>query len=68
MKLGEFDIDSFLHANDLSYVNNPEEELKKFKKGEKLKVKIIEIKEDRKYEWDLNNLKKILLIGLKIKK
>ena len=44
VKLGEFDIDGFLHANDLSYVNNPEEELKKFKKGEKLKVKIIEIK------------------------
>ena len=46
VKLGGFDIDGFLHANDLSYTNNPEEELKKFKKGEKIKVKILEIKKD----------------------
>ena len=59
MKLGEFDIDGFLHANDLSYVNNPEEELKKFKKGEKLKVKIIEIKkEDQKVRVGLKQLEK----------
>ena len=44
VKLDEFDIDGFLHANDLSYTNNPEEELKKFKKGEKIKVKVLEIK------------------------
>ena len=37
-KLGEFDIDGFLHANDLSYTANPDEELKKYKKGDKLKV------------------------------
>ena len=59
VKLGEFDIDGFLHANDLSYVNNPEEELKKFKKGEKLKVKIIEIKkEDQKVRVGLKQLEK----------
>ena len=46
VKLGEFDIDGFLHANDLSYLNNPEEELKKFKKGEKINVKVLEIKVD----------------------
>ena len=46
VKLGGFDIDGFLHANDLSYTNNPDEELKKFKKGEKIKVKILEIKKD----------------------
>ncbi len=46
VKLGQFDIDGFLHANDLSYTNNPEEELKKFKKGEKIKVKVLEIKKD----------------------
>ena len=46
VKLDGFDIDGFLHANDLSYTNNPEEELKKFKKGEKIKVKILEIKKD----------------------
>ena len=44
VKLGEFDIDGFLHTNDLSYFGNPDEELKKYKKGENLKVKILEIK------------------------
>ncbi len=46
IKLDNFDIDGFLHANDLSYINKPEEELKKFKKGDKLKVKVLEIKKD----------------------
>ena len=46
VKLGNFDIDGFLHANDLSYTNNPDEELKKFKKGDEIKVKILEIKKD----------------------
>ena len=44
IKLGDFDIDGFLHTNDLSYVGNPDEELKKYRKGDKLKVKILEIK------------------------
>ena len=38
------DIDAFLHCNDLTYLNNGEEELKKYKKGDKLKVKVLEIK------------------------
>ena len=46
VKLNEYEIDGFLHANDLSYTNNGEEELKKFKKGDKIKVKILEIKKD----------------------
>ena len=46
IKLGEFDIDGFLHSNDISYSGKPEEELKKFKKGDKLKVKVLEIKKD----------------------
>ena len=46
VKLNGFDIDGFLHANDLSYTNNPEEELKKFKKGDNLSVKVLEIKKD----------------------
>ncbi len=46
VKMDNFDIDGFLHANDLSYLNKPEEELKKFKKGDKLKVRVIEIKKD----------------------
>ena len=41
-----FDIDGFLHANDLSYLGNPDEEIKKYKNGTKLKVKILEINKD----------------------
>ena len=39
-------IDAFLHCNDLTYMNNGEEELKKFNKGDKVKVKVLEIKSD----------------------
>ena len=46
VRLDEFDIDGFLHANDLSYTNNPEDELKKYKNGDKLKVKVLEVKKD----------------------
>ena len=46
VKLEGFDIDGFLHANDLSYLNKPEEELKNFKKGDKVKVKVLEIKKE----------------------
>ena len=57
VRLNEFDIDGFLHANDLSYLNNPEEELKKFKKGDKVKVKILEIKkEEQKVRVGLKQL------------
>ena len=57
VKLNNYDIDGFLHANDLSYTNNPEEELKKFKKGDKIKVKILEIKkEDQKIRVGLKQL------------
>jgi len=38
------DIDAFLHCNDLTYLNNGEEELKKYNKGDKIKVKVLEIK------------------------
>ncbi|MFL2892628.1 MAG: S1 RNA-binding domain-containing protein [Candidatus Pelagibacter sp.] len=46
VKLGEFDIDGFLHSNDLCYTGKPEDELKKHNKGDKLRVKILEIKKD----------------------
>ena len=47
VKLEEFDIDGFLHANDLTYNKKPEEELKKYKKDQKIRVKILEIKADQ---------------------
>tara|TARA_Y100001970_G_C14251903_1_gene872456 strand:- start:573 stop:2303 length:1731 start_codon:yes stop_codon:yes gene_type:complete len=44
LKLDGFDIQAFLHHNDLIYDGNSEEELKKYKKGDRLKVKVLEIK------------------------
>ncbi len=46
IKLDGFDIDGFLHANDISWTKNPEDELKKYKKGDIVKVKVLEIKKD----------------------
>jgi len=47
IKIENLEIDAFLHCNDLTYGKNPEEELKKYKKGDKLKVKVLEIKKDQ---------------------
>ena len=44
LKIDDLDIDAFLHCNDLTYNANGEEELEKYKKGDKLKVKVLEIK------------------------
>ena len=47
VKIDGFEIDGFLHANDLAYNKKSEEELKKYKKDQKIKVKILEIKPDQ---------------------
>ena len=48
-----------MHANDLSYLNNGEDELKKYKKDEKIKVKVLEIKKDeQKVRIGLKQLEK----------
>jgi small subunit ribosomal protein S1 len=44
VKVEDLDVDAFLHCNDLTYLNNGEEELAKYKKGDKIKVKVLEIK------------------------
>ena len=44
VKIKDLDVDAFLHCNDLTYVGNGEEELNKYKKGDKIKVKVLEIK------------------------
>ena len=44
VKIENLDLDAFLHCNDLTYFNNGEEELTKYKKGDKIKVKVLEIK------------------------
>ena len=44
VKLDKYSIESFLHSNDLHFLNNPEEEIKKYKKGEKFeKLKVLEV-------------------------
>ena len=44
VKIKDLDVDAFLHCNDLTYLSNGEEELTKYKKGDKVKVKVLEIK------------------------
>ena len=59
LKLADFDIDGFLHSNDLSFTGKPEDELKKYKKGDKLKVRVLEIKKaEQKVRVGLKQLEK----------
>ena len=59
VKLADFDIDGFLHSNDLSYSGKPEDELNKYKKGDKLRVRILEIKKnEQKVRVGLKQLQK----------
>ncbi len=44
VKINDINVDTFLHCNDLTYLNNGEEELAKYKKGDKITVKVLEIK------------------------
>ena len=44
VKIGDIDCDAFLHCNDLVFTNNGEEELAKYKKGDKISVRVLEIK------------------------
>ena len=44
IKINDLDVDAFLHCNDLTYSNNGEDELIKYKKGDKIKVKVLDIK------------------------
>jgi len=44
VKVGDIDCDAFLHCNDLVFTNNGEEELAKYKKGDKISVRVLEIK------------------------
>ena len=44
VKFEDLEIEAFLHCNDLTFLNNGEEELAKYNKGDKIKVKVLEIK------------------------
>ena len=43
VQVDKIDADIFVHINDLSWSNNNDEELKNYKKGDKIKIKILEI-------------------------
>ena len=59
LKLDDYEIDAFLHFNDLSYSGVPEEIAKNFKLKDKLKVKVLEIKKDTKTSsWFKANTKR----------
>tara|TARA_B100000963_G_scaffold310481_1_gene286997 strand:+ start:4328 stop:6049 length:1722 start_codon:yes stop_codon:yes gene_type:complete len=44
VKVKDLEVDIFVHCNDLVWSNNGEQELNNYKKGDKVKVKILEIK------------------------
>ena len=44
VKVEDVEIEAFLHCNDLTFLNNGEDELIKYKKGDKIKVMVLEIK------------------------
>ena len=46
LRLDNYEIDAFLHFNDLSYTGVPEEVAKNYKLKDKLTVKVLEIKKD----------------------
>ena len=47
VQIGKFEIHGFLHVNDLSWnLDDGEEELKKFNKGDKITVKVLEVNVD----------------------
>ena len=53
----EFDLDGFLHANDLSYTGKPEDEIKKYSKGDEIDVKVLEIKpKEQKIKFGVKQL------------
>ena len=49
VKPEDINVETFLHCNDLTYLGNGDEELTKYRKGDKIKVKVLETKlEDQK--------------------
>ena len=43
VQVDKIDADIFVHVNDLAWSTNNEEELKNYKKGDKIKIKVLEI-------------------------
>ena len=57
INIQEYDIDGFLHANDLSYIGKPEDEIQKYNKGDEIEVKVLEVKsKDQKIKFGVKQL------------
>ena len=58
VKVEGFEVDIFVHCNDLVWSNNGEQELNNYKKGDKIKIKVLEIKvSDQKIRGGLRQTK-----------
>ncbi len=69
VNIQEFDIDGFLHANDLTYSGKPEEDIKKYNKGDDIEVKVLEIKsKEQKIKFGVKQLQEDPFTILKNKK
>ncbi len=69
VNIPEFDIDGFLHANDLSYSGKPEDEIKKFNKGDEIEVKVLEVKpKDQRIKFGIKQLEEDPFDSFKDKK
>ncbi len=69
VNIPEFDIDGFLHANDLSYSGKPEDEIKKYNKGDEIEVKVLEVKpKDQRIKFGIKQLEEDPFDSFKDKK
>ncbi len=58
VKVEGLEVDIFVHCNDLVWSNNGEQELNNYKKGDKVKIKVLEIKvSDQKIRGGLRQTK-----------
>ena len=69
INIKEFDIDGFLHANDLSYTGKPDDEIKKYNVGDEIDVKVLDIKaKEQKIKFGVKQLQEDPFNVLKTKK
>ena len=69
LNVEEFDIDGFLHASDLSYISKSEDEIKNYKKGDEVDVKVLDIKaSEQKIKFGVKQLQEDPFNSFKNKK
>ena len=48
VKIEDLEVETFLHCNDLTYLNNGEQDLEKYNKGDKIRVKVLKKSSEQK--------------------